>query len=107
MSREPPYGRVHLSAADHQRFADVLYGHANLYAVFMAAAVEQAQASTGIVAALFPTSWTAGKYFRPLRNRLSMLSQPAPLGRVEIQTCPVRPQPHSALCKGLAGRPDS
>lgn len=67
----PPYGRVHLSAADQKRFADVLYGHANLYAVFMAAAVEQAQTSTGIVAALVPTSWTAGKYFGPLRNRLS------------------------------------
>lgn len=66
----PPYGRVHLSPGDRQRFADVLYGHANLYGVFMAAAEEQLD-EKGVLAALVPTSWTAGRYFAPLRERLS------------------------------------
>ncbi|WP_460706174.1 Eco57I restriction-modification methylase domain-containing protein [Luteococcus sediminum] len=70
MVLNPPYGRVHLSEADKARFADVLYGHANLYAVFMAAAEEQLDAQ-GVMAALVPTSWTAGRYFAPLRERLS------------------------------------
>lgn len=70
MILNPPYGRVHLSQSDKERFADVLYGHANLYAVFMAAAEEQVD-DRGVVAALVPTSWTAGRYFAPLRQRLS------------------------------------
>lgn len=66
----PPYGRVHLSPTDRDRFSDVLYGHANLYGVFMAAAEEQLD-DGGVMAALVPTSWTAGRYFAPLRQRLS------------------------------------
>lgn len=67
----PPYGRVHLSVEDQRRFADVLYGHANLYGVFMAAAADQVAQRDGVLAALIPTSWTAGRYFAPLRSRLS------------------------------------
>lgn len=65
----PPYGRVRLSTEDRQRFADSLYGHANLYGIFMAAAVESLDDS-GILAALVPTSFTAGRYFEPLRRLL-------------------------------------
>lgn len=67
----PPYGRVRLSDAELVRFADVLYGHANLYGVFMAAAADQLEVRSGLLAALVPTSWTAGRYFGPLRTRLS------------------------------------
>lgn len=66
----PPYGRVRLSAEDRTRFADVLYGHANLYGVFMAAAHSNLPAG-GVLAALVPTSFTAGRYFQPLRQTLS------------------------------------
>lgn len=66
----PPYGRVRLSDADRARFSDVLYGHANLYGLFMAAAETQL-GKDGVLGALVPTSFTAGKYFAPLRDRLS------------------------------------
>lgn len=65
----PPYGRVRLSVEDRQRFADTLYGHANLYGIFMAAAVESLD-EAGVLAALVPTSFTAGRYFEPLRRLL-------------------------------------
>jgi adenine-specific DNA-methyltransferase len=34
----PPYGRVRLAPAERERYAHVLYGHANLYGLFMAGA---------------------------------------------------------------------
>lgn len=36
----PPYGRVRLDEAERARFARTLYGHANLYGLFLAAALE-------------------------------------------------------------------
>ncbi|WJY64680.1 Eco57I restriction-modification methylase (plasmid) [Corynebacterium atrinae] len=66
----PPYGRVKLSDEERERFADVVYGHANLYGIFMAAA-EDHLADDGVLAALVPTSFLSGRYFSPLRNRLS------------------------------------
>ncbi|SMY00192.1 adenine-specific DNA-methyltransferase [Brevibacterium linens] len=66
----PPYGRVKLADEERARFADVVYGHANLYSLFMAAA-EEGLDSKGILAALVPTSFLAGRYFSPLRERLS------------------------------------
>lgn len=66
----PPYGRVRLNDTDRARFSSVLYGHANLYGLFMAAAEEQLD-KDGVVGALVPTSFTAGRYFAPLRDRLS------------------------------------
>jgi adenine-specific DNA-methyltransferase len=78
----PPYGRVRLSAADRARFADTLYGHANLYGIFVAAA-EQALAQDGVLAALVPTSFTAGRYFAPLRGMLSSRLRLQAVGFVE------------------------
>lgn len=66
----PPYGRVRLSVEDRERFAEVLYGHANLYGIFMAAGNESL-ARGGVLAALVPTSFTAGRYFEPLRRVLT------------------------------------
>lgn len=68
--QNPPYGRVRLDPAERQRWSHVLYGHANLYALFMAAAVEDL-APDGVLAALVPTSFTAGRYFESLRGYLS------------------------------------
>lgn len=56
----PPYGRVRLSDADRQRFAASLYGHANLYGLFLAAALETLEDKGGVLSALVPTSFTAG-----------------------------------------------
>lgn len=66
----PPYARVKLSDGERERFAHALYGHANLYGLFMAAALDQL-ADDGVLAALVPTSWTSGSYFRNLRSTLS------------------------------------
>lgn len=66
----PPYGRVKLNEADRERFADTLYGHANLYGLFLASAASLLE-KDGVLAALVPTSFTAGRYFDPLRRKLS------------------------------------
>lgn len=74
----PPYGRVKLGPHERSRFAHVLYGHANLYGLFMAAAVESLD-DRGVLASLTPTSFTSGRYFTNLR---SYLSQTAPMTSV-------------------------
>lgn len=67
----PPYGRVRLAPEDRARFASTLYGHANLYGLFLAAALESLDPTEGVLAALVPTSFTSGLYFRNLRAELS------------------------------------
>jgi adenine-specific DNA-methyltransferase len=74
----PPYGRQRLSVEQRTLFADSLYGHANLYSLFLAAASRNV-ASKGVVAALVPTSFTSGLYFHRLREQMS---QRTPLRRV-------------------------
>lgn len=65
----PPYGRVRLSDSERLRFAKVLYGHANLYGLFMAAGAE-ALDGKGVLATLTPTSFVSGRYFANLRAYL-------------------------------------
>lgn len=65
----PPYGRQRLTPEVREQFADVLYGHANLYGLFMAAAL-RGVTHDGVVAALVPTSFSAGLYSTRLRERL-------------------------------------
>lgn len=66
----PPYGRVRLSDEDRRRWAGVLYGHANLYALFLAAGLEGLD-EQGVLAAVVPTSFTSGLYFSNLRATLA------------------------------------
>lgn len=66
----PPYGRVRLSEADRVRFGDAVYGHANLYAMFMAAGIANTLPA-GTLAAIVPTSFMSGRYFEPLRRLLT------------------------------------
>lgn len=63
----PPYGRVRLDPEERQRFAHVLYGHANLYTLFMAAGLDQL-GPDGVLGALVPTSFTTGLYYSNLRG---------------------------------------
>ncbi|ORA82397.1 Eco57I restriction-modification methylase domain-containing protein [Mycobacterium malmoense] len=65
----PPYGRVRLSPKERARFAHLVYGHANLYGLFMGTSVE-ALAERGVLAALVPTSFMSGRYFTNLRAYL-------------------------------------
>lgn len=66
----PPYGRLRLETAQRQDFAHVLYGHANIYAMFMASGADNTQPG-GVLACLVPTSFTAGRYFHKLRGHLA------------------------------------
>ena len=66
----PPYGRVRLDDAERERWSPYLYGHANLYALFLAAGLE-ALDDDGVLAALVPTSFLAGRYFASLRSELA------------------------------------
>lgn len=66
----PPYGRVRLTEEDRRRWAEVLYGHANLYALFMAAGLDSLD-TDGVLAAVVPTSFTSGLYFSNLRATLA------------------------------------
>lgn len=63
----PPYGRVRLSEHDRRRFGPVLYGHANLYSLFVAAGIDSLD-ERGVLAAVVPTSFTSGRYFANLRS---------------------------------------
>ena len=65
----PPYGRVCVTDADRERFASTLYGHANLYGLFLAAALDDLD-EHGVMAALVPTSFMSGLYFQNLRREL-------------------------------------
>lgn len=74
----PPYGRVRLGPAERERFAESLYGHANLYGLFMATGLD-AIAGDGVLSALVPTSFLAGRYFENLRR---VLAEQAPLREI-------------------------
>jgi len=76
----PPYGRVRLDQAARLRHARSLYGHANIYALFMAAALDQVVAG-GVVSALVPAGWLGGAYFQRLR---AVLGETAPLQRLSF-----------------------
>lgn len=66
----PPYGRVRLEDADRQRWGRYLYGHANLYGLFLAAGLEDLD-DEGVLTALVPTSFLAGRYFAATRRELA------------------------------------
>lgn len=68
--QNPPYGRVRLDPEERARWSHILYGHANLYGLFIGAALEDLDDS-GVLAALVPTSFTSGLYFSKLRETLS------------------------------------
>lgn len=78
----PPYGRVRLSDQDRERFAQVLYGHANLYSLFVATGLDALEVN-GALAAVVPTSFTSGRYFSNLRAEIA---RTAPLRDITFVT---------------------
>lgn len=78
----PPYGRLTLAPEVRARFARSLYGHANLYGLFMDLAVRWTVPG-GLVAFLTPSSFLAGDYFKHLRRTLSDLAPPLSLDFVD------------------------
>ncbi|PZU17652.1 MAG: SAM-dependent methyltransferase [Citromicrobium sp.] len=71
----PPFGRVRLSDRMRTRYADGLYGHANLYGLFMHAAVEMT-VNGGMIALITPTSYLGGQYFTNLRKLMADRAPP-------------------------------
>jgi adenine-specific DNA-methyltransferase len=80
----PPYGRVRLSDARRRRFSRALYGHANLYALFMDIAIRHTRPN-GLLAYLTPTSFLAGEYFKRLRKLLAKEARPVALDFVAVR----------------------
>lgn len=78
----PPYGRLTLAPDIRARFARSLYGHANLYGLFMDLAV-RFTAPGGLIAFLTPSSFLAGDYFKHLRRTLTDLAPPLSLDFVD------------------------
>lgn len=66
----PPYGKVRLYAELRQRFARSLFGHANLYGMFLDLGASLL-APNGLLAYVVPTSFLGGQYFKALRATLS------------------------------------
>ena len=65
----PPYGRIKLSEPMRRHYSRSLYGHANLYGLFMDLALRLVK-PRGVVAYLTPTSFLGGQYFKALRELL-------------------------------------
>lgn len=72
----PPFSRVSLTPQQRQAFARSLFGHANLYGIFLDAALRWRKPS-GLVAFVTPTSFLGGQYFSRLRSLL--LAEAPPL----------------------------
>ncbi|PBQ32732.1 SAM-dependent methyltransferase [Sphingobacteriaceae bacterium] len=66
----PPYGKIKLNPILRKNFSRSLYGHANLYGIFMDIALSKTRVD-GLIAFVTPTSYLAGEYFKVLRELYS------------------------------------
>jgi tRNA1(Val) A37 N6-methylase TrmN6 len=66
----PPYGKVRLDAGLRRRFERSLFGHANLYGMFIDLGASLL-APNGVLAYVVPTSFLGGQYFKALRATMS------------------------------------
>ena len=62
----PPFGRLRLPESLRRRYARGLYGHANLYGMFIDLGVRLTKPG-GLISLLTPASFLAGEYFKNLR----------------------------------------
>lgn len=74
----PPYGRTTLDSVTRKRFARSIYGHANLYGIFMDLAVRMTRPG-GRVGLVTPASFLGGRYFKELRRTLAREAPPLAL----------------------------
>lgn len=74
----PPYGRVSLGREQRERYRRSLFGHANLYGMFLDFAARKASAG-GLVAYVTPTSFLSGEYYKRLRGLLAAEAAPVSL----------------------------
>lgn len=76
----PPYNRLKLDDKTRKAYARSLYGHANLYGLFIDASL-RLKKKNGLIGFVTPTSFLGGKYFSNLRN---LLSETAPLLTIDF-----------------------
>lgn len=65
----PPFGKIKLDEETRRLYSRSLYGHANLYGLFIDASLRILQPG-GLVGFVTPTSFLGGKYFSNLRKLL-------------------------------------
>ena len=80
----PPFGRVTLPPEQRSRFARSVYGHANLYGLFLDRAIQLA-APRGVVSFLTPSSFLGGEYFKNLRATLVREARPVEIDFVTLR----------------------
>ncbi len=71
----PPYGKIKLSDKNRQKFVASLYGHANLYGLFVQLAFELVN-KDGVIAFVTPTGFLGGEYFKKLREFICVKGRP-------------------------------
>lgn len=71
----PPYGKIKLSKALREAYSDSLFGHANLYGLFVQLALSMVKPA-GVIAFLTPTSFLGGEYFKKLRSLIAAKATP-------------------------------
>lgn len=76
----PPYGKVQLEPELRRAYSRSLYGHANLYGLFVDAAL-RLRKEKGLIGFVMPTSFLGGKYFSNLR---AVLIHTAPLLTIDF-----------------------
>lgn len=81
----PPFGRIKLDEDTRKFYSRSLYGHANLYGLFIDAAL-RLKKSDGLVGFVTPTSFLGGKYFSNLRNILTQMAPPLAIDFVAVRT---------------------
>ena len=81
----PPYGRVKLDEELRKQYSRSLYGHANLYGLFIDASLRMIEPG-GLVGFVTPTSFLGGKYYTNLRNLLSEVAQPLTIDFVSVRS---------------------
>jgi hypothetical protein len=80
----PPYGRVKLDEETRKVYSRSLYGHANLYGLFIDASLRM-KTERGLVGFVTPTSFLGGKYYTNLRNLLSKMAPPLTIDFVSVR----------------------
>lgn len=80
----PPYGRIKLDESTRNFYARSLYGHANLYGVFIDAAL-RLRKDNGLIGFVTPTSFLGGKYFSNLRQVLAEIAPPLAIDFVSVR----------------------
>lgn len=71
----PPYGKIKLEAVTRKKFENCLYGHANLYGLFVHVAFGMIK-KKGIIAFVTPTGFLGGEYFKKLRSFIAANGSP-------------------------------